>query len=198
MTSLSPTAFRFQPFSKKQKQVLTWWMPRSPYRDYDMIIADGSIRSGKTIAMIDGFLTWSLETFRHQSFILSGRTMGALKRNVLRPAFEILAAKAIPYRYNRSEHFVQIGTNTYYCFGANNEAAQDVLQGLTAAGAYGDEAALFPQSFIEQMIGRCSVEGSKIWLNCNPAGPYHYLKVDYIDKAEEKRILRLHFTLDDN
>lgn len=194
----SATAFKFQPFSKKQKQVLTWWMPQSPYRDYDMIIADGSIRSGKTIAMIDGFLTWSLETFRHQNFILSGRTMGALKRNVLRPAFQILAAKGIPYRYNRSEHFVQIGTNTYYCFGANNEAAQDVLQGLTAAGAYGDEAALFPQSFVEQMIGRCSVEGSKIWLNCNPAGPYHYLKTDYIDKAEEKRILRLHFTLDDN
>lgn len=194
----SASAFKFHSFSLKQKRVLTWWMPQSPYRNYDMIIADGSIRSGKTIAMTDSFLTWTLRTFRNQNIILAGKSMGALKRNVLRPMFQILAAKGIPYRYNRSEHFVQIGTNMYYCFGANNEAAQDVLQGLTAAGAYGDEAALFPQSFVEQMIGRCSVEGSKIWLNCNPAGPFHYLKTDYIDQAEEKRILRLHFVLDDN
>lgn len=190
--------FRFQPFSRKQKQLLTWWMPQSPYHDYDMVIADGAIRSGKTVAMIDGFVTWSLATFEHQNFILAGKSMGALKRNVLRPMFQILDAKGIPYHYHRSEHYVQIGTNTYYCFGANNEASQDVLQGLTAAGAYGDEAALFPESFVEQMIGRCSVEGSKVWLNCNPEGPFHYLKREYIDKAEEKRILHLHFTLDDN
>lgn len=190
--------FRFQPFSRKQKQLLTWWMPQSPYHDYDMVIADGAIRSGKTVAMIDGFVTWSLATFEHQNFILAGKSMGALKRNVLRPMFQILDAKGIPYHYHRSEHYVQIGTNTYYCFGANNEASQDVLQGLTAAGAYGDEAALFPESFVEQMIGRCSVDGSKVWLNCNPEGPFHYLKREYIDKAEEKRILHLHFTLDDN
>ena len=45
--------FKFAPFSRKQRQVLTWWLPNSPYQAYDMIIADGSIRSGKTISMID-------------------------------------------------------------------------------------------------------------------------------------------------
>lgn len=191
-------AFEFKPFSLKQKKLLTWWTTKSPYRDYDMIIADGSIRSGKTVAMIDSFLMWSLYAFQDQVFIIAGKSMGALKRNVLRPMFKILAAKGIAYRYNRSENFIEIGSNTYYCFGANNEASQDVLQGLTSAGALADEAALFPESFVEQMIGRCSVEGSKIWMNCNPEGPYHYLKSDYIDKAKEKRILHLHFTLDDN
>lgn len=191
-------AFEFKPFSLKQKKLLTWWTEVSPYHDYDMVIADGAIRSGKTIAMIDSFLTWSLFTFQYQAFIIAGRSMGALKRNVLRPMFQILAAKGIPYRYHRSEHYVQIGTNTYYCFGANNEASQDVLQGLTAAGALADEVALFPQSFVEQMIGRCSVEGSKLFWNCNPEGPYHHIKTDYIDKAAEKRILHLHFELSDN
>ncbi len=38
--------FRFVPFSKKQKQVLTWWTDASPYHDYNGIIADGSLRSG--------------------------------------------------------------------------------------------------------------------------------------------------------
>lgn len=196
--AMANPAFKFQPFSLKQKKVLTWWMDPSPYKDYDMIICDGSIRAGKTVAMIDGFLTWSLATFQNESFILAGRSMGALKRNVLKPMFQILNAKGIPYRHHRSEHYIEIGTNTYYCFGANNEASQDVLQGLTAAGAYADEAALFPESFIEQMIGRCSVEGSKIWMNCNPEGPFHYIKTEYIDKAKEKRVLHIHFTLDDN
>lgn len=191
-------AFEFQPFSRKQKKLLTWWMPQSPYRDWDMVIAEGSIRSGKTTAMIDGFLTWSLSSFEDQNFILAGKSMGALKRNVIKPMLQILAAKGIAYRYHRSQHYIEIGRNTYYCFGANNEASQDVLQGLTAAGALLDEVALFPQSFVEQAIGRCSVEGAKLWLNCNPESPYHHIKVEYIDKAREKRILHLHFELDDN
>lgn len=190
--------FKWHSFSRKQKKVLTWWLPQSPYHDYDMIICDGSIRSGKTIAEIDAYITWSQYYFENQNFILAGKSMGALKRNVLKPMFQMLAAKGIPYQYNRSENFIVIGNNTYYCFGANNEASQDVLQGLTAAGAYADEVALFPKSFVDQMIGRCSVEGSKIWMNCNPEGPYHFIKTDYIDEAEEKKILRLHFTLDDN
>ncbi|MCL4473551.1 MAG: PBSX family phage terminase large subunit [Actinobacteria bacterium] len=192
--------FRFRPFSAQQKRLLTWWMPQSPYRDYDMVIADGSVRSGKTIAMIDGFLTWVLSTFENEDFILAGRSVGALKRNVLNPMFKILRAKGIAYHYVRSgpDTRIEIGTNTFYCFGANNEASQDVLQGLTAAGGLGDEVALFPWSFIEQMIARCSVDGSKLWFNCNPEGPNHKVKTDLIDQAEEKRILHLHFVLDDN
>jgi PBSX family phage terminase large subunit len=191
-------AFQFKPFSYKQKKLLSWWTKKSPYNDYDMIICDGSIRSGKTVSMVDSFITWSLDHFQDQSFIIAGRSMGALKRNVLQPMFQILAAKGIAYRYHRSENYVMIGSNTYFCFGASTEASQDVLQGLTAAGAYMDEVALFPRSFVEQAIGRCSVEGSKVWMNCNPDGPYHYIKQEYIDKAEEKHILHLHFTLDDN
>ena len=164
----------------------------------DIIITDGAVRSGKTIATIDGFITWSQYTFDNQNFILAGKSMGALKRNVIRPMLQVLNAKGFKYNYNRSENYIEIGTNTYFCFGANNEASQDVLQGLTAAGGLGDEVALFPESFVEQMVARCSVEESRLWWNCNPEGPRHYIKKDYIDRAAEKNILRLHFTLDDN
>lgn len=194
----APAAFEFRRFSTKQKKLLTWWMDASPYRDYDMVIADGAIRSGKTVSMIDSFIMWSQARHSNQSFIIAGKSMGTLKRNVLKPMFQILSAKRIPYHYHRSEHYIEIGTNTYYCFGASNEAAQDVLQGLTAAGAMADEVALFPRSFVEQMIGRCSVEGAKLFMNCNPEGPYHFVKSELIDKAAEKRILHLHFTMDDN
>lgn len=58
--------------------------------------------------------------------------------------------------------------------------------------------ALFPQNFIEQMIARCSVEGAKLWLNCNPESPGHYVKTELIDKAAEKGIYHLHFLMSDN
>ena len=53
--------FNFKPFSKKQRKVMNWWMPNSPVWDYDGIIADGAIRSGKTVSMSLGFVFWAME-----------------------------------------------------------------------------------------------------------------------------------------
>lgn len=195
-----PARFKFKPFSKQQQRLMHWWRPGLTSAENDFVIADGSIRSGKTIACIIGFLTWSQEMFSGQSFILAGKTMGALKKNVVRPMQRILEAWGWSYTYIRSgtDARIEIGSNTYYLYGANTEASQDALQGLTAAGAYADEAALFPQSFIDQMIGRCSVDGWKVWMNCNPEGPHAYIKEEFIDKAKEKKVYRLHFMMDDN
>ena len=162
------------------------------------MLADGAIRSGKTISMILSFLQWSLTTFRDRDFIIAGVTGGALRRNVLSPMFRILETYGVPYEWKRTEAKVIIGTNSYHLFGADKDNAQDKLQGMTAAGAYADEAALFPRSFVDQMIGRCSVAGSKIFMNCNPNGAYHFIKTDFIDRAAEIGLYRLHFTMEDN
>ncbi len=166
--------------------------------DRRIVLADGAICSGKTVAMILSFLLWSLTCFRGQDFILAGVTSGALARNVVGPMLSMLEALGIPHEWKRGEARVLVGGNSYYLFGADKDNAQDKLQGMTAAGAYADEAALFPRSFIDQMIGRCSVEGSRIFLNCNPNGAYHFIKTDFIDRAEEIGLYRLHFTMDDN
>ena len=55
-----------------------------------------------------------------------------------------------------------------------------------------------PESFVNQATGRCSVEGSKYWFNCNPDGPYHWFKVNWIDRRKDKNLLYIHFTMDDN
>lgn len=190
-------SFEFKQFSPKQQKVLYWWQEGSPYKNYDMIITDGSIRAGKTIAMICSFLQWS-QNFNGECFIIAGKTMGALKRNVIEPIQQMLGAWGWKYEYNRSENYLIIGNNIYYLFGASTEASQDTLQGLTAAGALADEIALFPQSFVNQMIARCSVEGSKVFANCNPDNPFHYIKKEYIEQAKQKKILHLHFTMEDN
>jgi PBSX family phage terminase large subunit len=140
--------------------------------------------------------------FSGESFILAGKTMGALKKNVIRPMLQMSEAWGWPYNYIRSgtDARIEVGGNTYYLYGANTEASQDTLQGLTAAGAYADEAALFPKSFIDQMIARCSVDGWKIWMNCNPAGPHHFIPEEYLQpkEAKKKKVYHLHFTMDDN
>lgn len=192
--------FEFQPFSQKQKKLLTWWMDESPYQDRDMVIADGSIRAGKTVAMSNGFIDWSLANFSNENFILAGKSMGALTRNVLNPLKQMLTAKGLQYKHIRSteEPRLEIGTNKYYLYGANNVSSKDTLQGLTAAGSLADQIELFPENFAKEMIGRCSVDGSKHWWNCNPEGPYHWLKKEYIDQADKKNIYHMKFKLDDN
>lgn len=197
-----PAKFDFKPFSKQQQRLIHWWRPGLVSAENNYIVADGSIRSGKTIACIIGFLTWSQEMFDGKSFILAGKTMGALKKNVVRPMLQILEAWGWPYDYIRSgtDARIEIGTNAYYLYGANTEASQDALQGLTAAGAYLDEAALFPKSFVDQAIARCSEDGWKVWMNCNPAGQHHFILEEYLKKEEMKRkkVYHLHFTMDDN
>lgn len=197
-----PAKFDFKPFSDQQRRLIHWWRPMVSASECNYVIADGSIRSGKTIACIIGFLAWSQEMHSGQTFILAGKTMGALKKNVIRPMLQMLEAWGWPYEYVRSgsEPHIDIGSNTYYLFGANTEAAQDSLQGLTAAGAYLDEAALFPKSFVDQAIGRCSEDGWKFWMNCNPAGPHHFIREEYLEeeKMMRKKVYHLHFTMDDN
>ena len=191
-------SFQFRPFSAQQRRLLNWWREGSGHERCRIVLADGAIRSGKTVAMILSFLLWSQTAFSGQDFILAGVTSRALARNVLGPLLGMLETLGIPFEWKRGEARVRIGSNSYYLFGAEKENAQDKLQGMTAAGAYADEAALFPRSFIDQMIGRCSVEGSRIFMNCNPNGAYHFIKTDFIDRADEIGLYRLHFTMDDN
>lgn len=197
-----PAPFKFEPFSKRQLQVLTWWTEGSPYKDYDGIVCDGSVRSGKTISMSLSYILWAMTEFDQEIFGMAGKTIGSFRRNVLKPLFRMLEARGIRYEYKITENLISISwngrSNEFYVFGGKDESSQDLVQGVTLAGFFFDEAALMPESFFDQATTRCSVEGAKIWINCNPAGPIHWLKQDWIDKAQEKHLLHLHFIMDDN
>lgn len=194
--------FQFQPFSTKQVQVLTWWNDLSPVKDKDMLIADGSVRAGKTVVMSISFIMWSMETFDEENFALCGKTIGSLRRNVVKPLKRMLKGRGYKCHDRRSENILTISkngkNNDYYLFGGKDESSQDLIQGITLAGILFDEVALMPQSFVNQATARCSVEGAKMWFNCNPDGPYHWFKLEYLDKLEEKNAIHIHFTMDDN
>ncbi len=194
--------FRFTPFSHKQKVVLEWWMPGSPYADKDGIICDGSIRSGKTTVMSLSFIMWAMETFDGLNFAVCGKTIQSLRRNVIGQLKMMLLSRRYRVEEHRSENYmvIRMGAkeNTFYLFGGKDEGSQDLIQGITLAGVFFDEVALMPESFVNQATGRCSVDGSKYWFNCNPESPSHYIKTEWIDKITEKNMIRVHFTMRDN
>lgn len=193
---------KFSPFSKKQKKVLTWWLPTSPAHDKDGIIADGAIRSGKTLSMSLSFVIWAMKSFNGQNFGMCGKTIGSFRRNVLFWLKLMLKSRGYKTQDKRADNLLIVTkndvTNYFYIFGGKDERSQDLIQGITLAGVFFDEVALMPESFVNQATGRCSVDGSKFWFNCNPSGPYHWFKVNWIDKKKEKNLLYLHFTMDDN
>lgn len=194
--------FKFRPFSQKQRKVLNWWCDTSPVKDYDGIIADGAIRSGKTLSMSLSFVLWAMSSFNGQNFAMCGKTIGSFRRNVLFWLKLMLKSRGYAVTDHRADNLVVVSRgnaeNYFYIFGGKDERSQDLIQGITLAGVFFDEVALMPESFVNQATGRCSVDGSKFWFNCNPDGPFHWFKVNWIDKKKEKRLLYLHFTMDDN
>lgn len=197
--------FKFQPFSRKQRKIFTWWADSSPVKDAAGIIADGAIRSGKTVSMSLSFVMWAMARYDGQNFIMAGKTISSFKRNVLQNLKLMLTSRGYHWEYHVSGDFPNMlevsrngKTNYFFIFGGKDEGSQDLVQGITAAGAFFDEVALMPESFVNQATARCSVEGSTWWFNCNPAGPMHWFKLNWIDKRKKKRLLYLHFTMDDN
>ena len=188
-------------FSAKQKTAMTWWAnPR--YQEYDAIICDGAVRSGKTLSMGMGFFLWAMRRFSGEQFALCGKTIVSLRRNVLHEILPKVTALGFHCEEKRSENLVIVRSggreNRFYLFGGYDEGSAALIQGVTLAGVLFDEAALMPRSFVEQASARCSVSGSKLWFNCNPEGPMHWFYREWILRAEERGALYLHFTMDDN
>jgi PBSX family phage terminase large subunit len=177
-------------------------MEESPHHDKDAVICDGSVRAGKTVSMSFSFIVWAMTTFNGQQLGMAGKTIGALRRNVLGPLKQMLTSRGYSVDDRRSDNLVTVSrgatVNDFFLFGGKDERSQDLIQGITLAGMFFDEAALMPQSFVNQATARCSVEGAKLWFNCNPAGPFHWFKLEWLDKLKQKNALHIHFTMDDN
>ena len=191
----------YQKFSKRQLLAMLWWQ-QPKFRDRDAIICDGSIRSGKTVCMAVGFFLWSMSAFNGQTFGICGKTIESLRRNVIMHLSDWIPGD-LRITEKRSENKIIVSDgcgreNTYYLFGGRDESSYALVQGITFAGALLDEVALMPRSFVEQVCARCSVEGSKLWFNCNPSGPMHWFHTEWVQKAKKMNALRLHFTMADN
>ena len=189
-------------FSQKQKMAMVWWMPGSVHCAKEAIICDGAVRSGKTLAMGLGFFLWAMVCFDGKRFALCGKTIAALRRNVLSEVLPKMGAMGAEWKEKRTENKVIVQfrghRNEFYIFGGRDESSAGLIQGMTLAGVLMDEVVLMPKSFVEQACARCSVTGSRLWFNCNPAGPNHWFYRQWILQCQERNALHLHFTMEDN
>ncbi len=192
----------FAPFSPKQLKALTWWLPGSGTEHFDGIICDGAVRSGKTLCLSVSFITWAMSRFDSAQFAVCGKTIASVRRNITAPVLPILAPLGFVCEEKFSRNQVEISAfghrNTFHLFGGRDESSASLIQGITLSGVLLDEVALMPRSFASQAVARCSAEGAKLWFSCNPDHPMHWFYQDWIQKAQEKNCLYIHFTMRDN
>jgi PBSX family phage terminase large subunit len=184
--------------SQKQKKILAF-----PYSRYDSIICDGAVRSGKTSIMTWAFIEWAMREFNGQRFGICGKTVDSATKNIIIPFISMsLAKERYTLRWRRSDKLLEVRrgftTNYFEVFGGKDESSQDLIQGRTFAGVLLDEVVLMPQSFVNQALARCSVDGAKLWFSCNPGSPQHWFYLEWIKKHKDRNALYLHFEMADN
>ena len=185
-------------FSPKQLELFKFG-----FSNYDGVIADGTIRSGKTSSMSIAFILWAMSEFKNKNFIIASKSVTSAERNIIKPLMNIkYLHKQFDIAYYTSTHTLKVtrGRNTqyFYVFGGKDEASYQTVQGITSAGAFLDEVVLMPESFVNQVLARCSVPRSKYWFSCNPESPNHWFKKEWVNKAEQKNVKYIHFTMKDN
>lgn len=183
---------------EKQKKILAF-----PYSNYDSIICDGAVRSGKTSIMMVAFVDWAMRMFENQRFGICGKTVDSATKNIIIPYISMTYTKRrYAIKWRRADKVLEIKKgnkkNYFEVFGGKDESSFALIQGRTLAGVLLDEVVLQPRSFTEQALSRCSVDGSKLWFSCNPSSPAHWFYTEWILERKQKNALYLHFTMDDN
>ena len=94
---------RFRAFSRQQRRVLTWWCSAEG-QSREAVICDGAVRSGKTLCMGLAFFLWATACFDGMAFGLCGKTITALRRNLLREVLPTLGALGFQWREQASQN----------------------------------------------------------------------------------------------
>lgn len=158
-----------------------------PLEDHKKItILSGSIRSGKTVAMIPKlleFLEWNYKGLK----VIIGVTKETVYDNILSEdnhgLFSVLGKENYKYNITRGILKIRLSSGrwtTIKVLGAKDTASFKYLRGKTLAGAYVDEGSLIPRNFFMELLGRCSMKNSRIFVTTNPDSPYHWLYEEFI------------------
>ena len=185
-------------YHAKQQTVLK----RAMSGDYFMLISHGAKRSGKTVLDNDLFL-YELQRVREianhdgvslPQYILAGSDLGAVHRNVLN---ELTNKYGLEFQFDKFNRFKLFGVQVC-CFGHSKINDIGRIRGMTAYGAYINEGSVANPEVFNEIKSRCSGGEARILVDTNPGDPEHWLKKDYIDKADGKTIVDFSWMLDDN
>jgi len=171
--------------------------------DFGMMILTGAVRSGKTFIDNLLFIYELRRTARlakehgdkHPQYILAGASSDSINKNVI---ISCMNQFGVEFKLDRHGHYHLFGVDITPVSTATMAGLKGA-RGFTSYGAYINEATLGVEPVFQEILQRCSMSGSHIIVDTNPDNPQHWLKVDYIDKEDEKmKKLVYHFTIDDN
>jgi PBSX family phage terminase large subunit len=171
----------------------------------------GKTGSGKSFASNLKFYKEICSGDKRKKWILSGNTTERLYDNVVSELLELdKGINELEYKTvaNRQRIIVKKNGTRVKCIGANNEKAQDRIQGGNEDGWYADEVVKQPKSFVQMAMSRCRkkvvIDGTDrmvsspiIW-TLNPDSPSHFIKVDYLDKIDKLNGVEYFFSFEDN
>jgi PBSX family phage terminase large subunit len=142
----------------------------------------GPVRDGKSYVSIFRWIDYIVGDAPPGELFMLAKTITTLKRNIIGPMQQFLGPAM---HYSSAKNEINVFGRTIHTVGAATELAEGRLRGSTAAGAYCDEASLFPESVWTMLLSRLSVPGAKLFATTNPDSPGHWLKTNYMDRASE-------------
>jgi len=180
-----------------QDKVRTFKQQKFSYRNSNRRINlwEGPVRSGKTVSSIFRWIKY-IGNAPDGDLIMTGKTNGTLYRNIIRPMQELLGDDMY-YHQELDSRVIDMWDRKIYCFGANDERAEAKIRGMTAAGGYGDEITLWPESYFMMHLSRMSVAGAKFFGSTNPDNPQHWLKT-MINRKNDLDMNVFHWPLEAN
>lgn len=158
-------------------------------------IWSGAVRSAKTVHSLIRWIEYVQEAPPNGQLIMVGKTEDTLQRNIF-SVLELMLGSS--FSYSKGNHTWRIGNRTGFSIGANDIQSEGKIRGLTSSGIYIDEITLIPQSFWNQALARLSVRGAKLFGTTNPDSPYHWLKIDFINREYELDLRHFTWSIDAN
>ena len=167
-----------------------------------ILILHGAKRAGKTVTVIDIFLNELREVKKRAEkfgvnepqYILASSSLSSIDRNIFN---ELRNRWGIDPKLDKKNTFRLFGVRVC-CFGHDNIGYLSKVRGFTSWGALINEGTMANEEVFREILDRCSGVGSRIIVDTNPDNPKHWLKKDYIDKADNEIITQFQFELDDN
>lgn len=153
----------------------------------------GAVRSGKTYSSILKLID-IIKNGPPGAGMIIGVNRDTIQRNVLLELYKFLGFSPPSTKTTETKLY---GRNIYFV-GAHDESAVRRIQGSTLAFAYVDEATCIPAPFWRMLLSRLSIKGSQLLATCNPEGPAHWLKKEFIDREGDLDLIHWNFNLDDN
>ncbi len=152
----------------------------------------GAVSSGKTYSCNEKFVDYLKNGPPGEAMII-GVNRTSIQRNILTNIYTRMRFKCPSEKAQSDELY---GRKVWFV-GAPDVSAVSTIQGSTLALAYVDEATNIPEPFWKMLESRLRVPGAKLLATCNPEGPAHWLKKDYIDNPELD-LVYWNFALEDN